>query len=182
MSKPAIAAVPLDDATLVAQAIDGNERAFATLYKRHVRYIAGVVHRVLGRDDELDDVLQEAFVDAHRALADLREHDGFRPWLARITIRRVHKRLARRHMMRRLASALEWVAPRVSDPSARAEVHALYRALDKLAPKLRIPWILHSIEGETLPDVARICEVSLATVKRRIAQAEVDLGEVAHGT
>ena len=179
--KPALAAVPVDDATLIAQALEGSDRAFATLYKRHARYLAGVVHRVLGRDDELDDVLQEAFLDASRALGSLRDPDGLRPWLAQITVRRVHKRLARRRLLRRLSSALEWVAPRVSDPAARAEVHALYRALDRLDPKLRIPWVLHEIEGETLPDVATICQASLATVKRRIAQAERELGEVADG-
>lgn len=160
-----------DDATLVAQALAGNDRAFAALYRRHARYVAGVVYRLLGSDAELEDVVQEAFVDASRALASLQEPAGFRAWLARIAINRVHKRFARRRRWRWLTGALEHVAPKVSDPATRAKVDALYEALEALPPKLRVPWTLHVVEGETLPEVATLCEISLATVKRRIAEA-----------
>jgi len=160
-----------DDATLVAQAIAGNERAFATLYRRHARYVAGVVYRLMGSDAELEDVVQEGFVDASRALSSLNDPSGFRPWLARIVVRRVHKRLARRRRWRFLMGAVKEVTPAVSDPKVRERVDALYEILGALDPKLRIPWTLHVIEGETLPDVATLCETSLATVKRRIAEA-----------
>jgi RNA polymerase sigma-70 factor (ECF subfamily) len=160
-----------DDATLVAQAIDGNERAFATLYRRHARYVAGVVYRLMGSDAELEDVVQEAFIDASRALSSLNDPGGFRSWLARIVVRRVHKRLARRRRWRWLLGAVADVVPKVSDPAVRERVDVVYEALDAIAPQLRIPWTLHVIEGQTLPEVAAICEVSLATVKRRIADA-----------
>ena len=42
---------------------------------------------------------------------------------------------------------------------------------DGCRAKLRIPWTLHAIDGETLPDVARLCDISVATAKRRIADA-----------
>lgn len=160
-----------DDATLVAQALAGNDRAFAALYRRHARYTAGIVYRLLGSDAELEDVVQEAFVDASRALASLQEPAGFRAWLARIVVRRVHKRLAKRRRFRFLVGALEHVTPTSSDPAHRESVDALYRVLGDLPPKLRVPWTLHVVEGETLPDVANMCETSLATVKRRIAEA-----------
>jgi RNA polymerase sigma-70 factor (ECF subfamily) len=160
-----------DDATLVAQAIAGNERAFATLYRRHARYVAGVVYRLMGSDSELEDVVQEGFVDASRALETLNDPAGFRPWLARIVVRRVHKRLARRRRWRWLVGSVGDVAAKVSDPAARERVDALYETLATIGPKLRIPWTLHVIEGQTLPEVAAVCELSLATVKRRIAEA-----------
>lgn len=172
---PRLAAVPPvvdDDATLVAEAIAGNERAFAMLYKRHARYVAGVVYRLMGSDAELDDVVQEAFVDASGALASLQDPEkGLRPWLARIAVRRVHKRFAKRRRWRWLLGAAGQVTPTSTDPRARQPVDALYEALDGLAPNLRVPWSLHHIEGETLPEVAKICDVSLATAKRRIAEA-----------
>jgi RNA polymerase sigma-70 factor (ECF subfamily) len=161
-----------DDATLVAQALAGNERAFSQLYRRHARYAAGVVYRLMGSDAELEDVIQEGFVDASRALASLQDAADFRPWLARIVVRRVHKRLARRRRFRWLVGAVFDVAPKVSDPRDREPADTLYELLDQVAPKLRIPWMLHMIEGETLPNVASICNVSLATVKRRIAEAD----------
>ena len=164
--------VVADDATLVAQALGGNERAFTALYRRYARYVAGVAYRILGTDAELDDVVQEAFCDASSALATLEEGDSFRPWLARITVHRIHKRLAKRRRWRWLVGEIQIVAPQVSDPRERARVDALYEQLEALAPDLRLPWMLHFIEGETLPDVARICDVSLATAKRRIAKAQ----------
>ena len=171
MVSRAVQEVVADDATLVAQAIDGNERAFALLYKRHARYVAGIAYRLLGSDADLDDVVQEAFVDASRALASLDDPAGLRPWLARIVVRRIYKRLARRRHFRWLLGAVEHVAPRVSDPAQREPVMALYRVLETMTPKLRVPWTLHVVEGQTLPEVAANCETSLATIKRRVTEA-----------
>jgi RNA polymerase sigma-70 factor (ECF subfamily) len=171
---PSLVALPggaSEDAALVASAIAGNERAFATLYRRHARYVAGVVYRLMGSDAELDDVVQEAFVDASRALASLEDPAGLRGWLATIAVRRVHKRFEKRRRWRWLVVHLEHVGTHVSEPRAREPVDALYEVLDTLPPDLRVPWSLHAIEGETLPEVAKLCGVSLATVKRRIADA-----------
>jgi RNA polymerase sigma-70 factor (ECF subfamily) len=166
-----LAAPEIDDATLVAGVIAGNEQAFTKLYRRHARYVAGVVYRLLGSDSELDDVVQETFCDALRAIEGLREPAGFRPWLARIAVRRVHKRLAKRRRWSWLKEGVSHVMPRVSDPADRQRVETLYAALDAMSPDIRIPWVLHVVEGELLEDVATMCEVSLATVKRRIAAA-----------
>lgn len=167
----AVQPVVPDDATLVAQSVAGNDRAFAALYRRHARYVAGVVYRLMGSDADLDDVVQEAFVDAAGALASLEDPAGIRAWLARIAVRRVHKRFAKRRRWRWLLGAAREVTPTSSDPRARQPVDALYEALDTLDPSLRVPWSLHFIEGETLPEVAKLCDVSLATAKRRIAEA-----------
>jgi len=172
----AVAAAPeIDDATLVADAIAGDPHAFARLYRRHARYVAGVVYRLLGSDADLDDVVQEAFCDALKALGDLRDPSGLRPWLARIAVRRVHKRLARRRRWAWFLDEARYVMPTISDPAERRRVEELYEALEGLAPDLRIPWVLHVVEGEHLPDVAVLCETSLATVKRRIATAATQL-------
>ncbi len=172
---PSLHEVAPGDDLLIEQSIAGNERAFATLYRRHARYVAGVVYRLLGSDSELDDVMQETFCDALKALSSLKDPAGLRPWLARIAVRRVHKCLIKRRRWRWLVDATEKVAPLSSDPAERERVEALYRALEELPPNLRVPWTLHAIEGETLPQVAVLCEISLATVKRRIAEASARL-------
>ena len=168
-------AVTADDASLVAQARAGSERAFEALYRRHVRYVAGVTYRLLGNDAEVDDVLQEAFLDAAGALAGLREPAEFRAWLVQIAIRRVYRRLASKRRWRWLRAEVETVTPPASDPQTRHRVQELYDALSRLPAKLRVPWTLHVIDGETLPDVARLCDISVATSKRRIADAAARL-------
>ena len=127
--------------------------------------------RLLGGDAEVDDVLQEAFLDAAGALAGLREPAEFRAWLVRIAVRRVYRRLAGKRRWRWLQADIQAVTPVVSDPQTRHRVQELYAALSRLPAKLRIPWTQHVIDGETLPEVGRLCDISLATAKRRVADA-----------
>lgn len=143
------------------------------LYAKHARYIAGVVHRILGgRDGEVDDIVQETFLDAFAGIARIDDPAAARAWLVTVAVRRTHRFLARR---RRRAIFAFWAteyAPRASDPRDRQPVDDLYEVLEHLPADLRVPWSLHRIEQLSLPETATYCEVSLATVKRRIADAE----------
>src|SRR5215470_14551684 len=59
----------------------------ADLFRRYARYVATIGLRLLGRDDELDDLVQDVFIEAHRGLHGLRTPDAIKGWLARITVR-----------------------------------------------------------------------------------------------
>jgi RNA polymerase sigma-70 factor (ECF subfamily) len=159
------------DAELAVRARTDDD-AFAELYTRYAPYVARVAFRLLGNDSEVDDVVQDAFLDARAGIAGLEDPMAVRAWLVAITVRRVHKLLARR----RRSAFCFWrnaeVAPRSSDPRDRQPVDDLYDALDRIPLDLRTPWVLSRVEQLTLPEVARACGVSLATVKRRIAEAE----------
>lgn len=168
---PRLTPIPDDDATLVVRAAAGDERAFGVLYRRHARYVAGVAFRLLGDEAELDDVVQETFVDAHGALASIRDGASLKGFLATITARKVARRIAKRQRQRWLASLFRWSAPRTDSQPVESEAFALYQALETVSVERRIPWTLHVIEGMTLPEVAGACGVSLATIKRRIAEA-----------
>ncbi|MBN1610577.1 MAG: RNA polymerase sigma factor [Polyangiaceae bacterium] len=165
------AVLPVDDAALVTRACAGDERAFSALYRRHVRYVAGVLYRLLRRDAELDDVLQQTFADAYVGVRSLRDRTDFRAWVARIAVRRASDCLASRRRRHLLARAVQPMMPRVSDPEARRDIENLYQVLDRLTPRLRVPWVLSAIQGETTEQVARLCSISLSTAKRRIARA-----------
>ena len=145
---------------------------FEALYAKHARYIAGVVHRLMGDDGELDDIVQETFVDAIEGLARLNDPLAVRAWLVTVAVRRTRRVLARRRRRMMFAFWAADFAPRSSDPRDRAAVDELYDALSRVPADLRIPWVLHRVEHLSLPETAAVCEVSLATVKRRIAEAE----------
>lgn len=145
---------------------------FEGLYAHHARYVAGVVHRLMGNDGEVDDIVQETFIDAIDGLRRLEDPAAVRAWLVTVAVRRTRRVLGRR---RRRAMFAFWVAdfaPRASDPRDRQPVDDLYDALGRIPEDLRIPWVLHRVEQLSLPETAQACEVSLATVKRRIADAE----------
>lgn len=146
------------------------------LYAKHARYIAGVVHRILGgRDGEVDDIVQETFVDAFAGIARIDDPTAARAWLVTVAVRRTHRFLARRRRRALFAFWAKDYGPRSSDPRDRQPVDDLYDALDHLPAEVRVPWSLHRIEQLSLPETAAYCEVSLATVKRRIADAEARL-------
>lgn len=175
MTVVSVAVAPIvleDDAALVERARAHDGAAFATLYARHSRTVARVAHRLLGDDGDVDDVVQETFVEAAASLDDLESGNAIRAWLVRVAVRRVHRLLARRRRRRVFAGLIAYVSARSSDPRDRQPVDELYDALDRIPQDLRVAWVLHRVEQLTLPDVAQVCEVSLATVKRRIADAE----------
>lgn len=172
---------PSADSLLWERLRAGDDEAFTAFYLRHARYIAGVVYRLVGQDEMLDDMVQETFVDAARAIGKLSDPARVRPWLATIAVRHVHRYLGRRGRARVNAEQLAQAAPPSSDPEGRERIVALYRALDDVDPELRVPWVLHHVEGHTLPEVAELCDTSLATIKRRIARAEERLGRRLHG-
>lgn len=148
---------------------------FDAIYAAHARYVAGVVHRLMGNDGELDDVVQDTFLDALDGLAALRDAGAVRAWLVTVAVRRTRRVLARRRRRAAFAFLFVGFGATVSDPRVRQPVDELYDELGRLPEDLRIPWTLHRIEAFKLDDAARACEVSLATVKRRIAEAEARL-------
>lgn len=165
-------AAPVTDEVLVERILRGDDAAFRQLYGRYARYVAGVVVRLMGDDLELDDVVQDTFVRAAERLDTLRSASHVRPWLVTIAVRFARERMRRRRRRGRLRQSYFHAAPTASDPRDRAPADELYSALDQLPDKLKVPWCLSRIEGEKLEDVATACDVSLATVKRRIAQAQ----------
>ena len=166
------ASASVDDARLVERARRDDEAAFRVIYARHCHYIAGVVYRLRGDDAELDDIVQDTFVDATGGIASLEDPSSLRRWLVVVAVRKVKTLLARRRRRNWFRWALVQLSPAASDPGDRRQVDELYDALDRLPVKLRVPWVLSRIADESLPEVAAACDTSLATVKRRIAEAE----------
>ena len=63
--------------------------ALAELFRRYAPYVATIASKLLGRDDgELDDLVQDVFIEAHRGLGQLRDAHAAKGWLARITVPR----------------------------------------------------------------------------------------------
>jgi RNA polymerase sigma-70 factor, ECF subfamily len=154
-------------------------RDFDAVFRRYSPYVARVGLRLLGNDSEVDDLVQDVFLEAHRGLDTLREPAALGGWLARICVRRATRRLRRR----RLLALVHWdaVAERelpfdaAASPEARAEVREVYRRLDRLPVDERVAWVLRHVEGESLDDMVLLCGCSKSTVQRRLRQAEARL-------
>lgn len=167
-----VPAAELSPEDLIHLAAAGDQRAFAVIYKNHARYVAGVAYRLLGHPAEVDDVVQDTFVAALRGLGQLQEPAALRRWLVIVATRQVQQRIAQRVRKYHLGNELLEVLRENTEFETATQVDDLYDALSRLDPKIRLPWILVRVEGQALGDAAEACEISLATLKRRVATAE----------
>jgi RNA polymerase sigma-70 factor, ECF subfamily len=149
---------------------------FDAVFRRYSAYVARVAVRLMGTDSELDDVVQEVFIEAHRGLQTLREPGAVRAWLARICVRRTVRRLRRRRLLSFLSldAMTETDEPLDpgSSPERQAEVRKLYRMLDAMPVEERVVWVLRHVEGESLDAIVVLCGCSKSTVQRRLRAAQ----------
>ncbi len=146
-----------------------------TLFRKYAPYVATIAMRLLGREDEVDDVVQDVFVAAIRGVGDVVDPEAIKGWLATVTVRAARRRLR----FRRLRGWL-WLEPALNyddvpapdaGPEERLLVARVYRALDHVPANCRIAWTLRHVEGQPLDRIAATCGCSLATTKRWIAAA-----------
>ena len=148
------------------------EEAFA----RFAPYVASIGLRILGRRDEVDDLVQDVFLVAARGLESLRDPSATKAWLATVAVRTARKKLRRRRLKMMLsldhAPDYEDVTDPAASPEVRAMLKSIYGTLDRLPADERIAWSLRYVEGEKLDRIALLCGCSLATAKRRINRAQ----------
>jgi RNA polymerase sigma-70 factor (ECF subfamily) len=145
-------------------------------FRLYAPYVARIGYRLLGRDSDIDDLVQDVFLAAHRGLSNLRQPEAIRGWLATVAVRKARRRLRRRRMWSMVGIGTDGpeavdVADPAATPEQRALVAQIYRLLDRLPVDQRIAWSLRFVDGQTLERVAELCGCSLATAKRRIKAA-----------
>jgi RNA polymerase sigma-70 factor (ECF subfamily) len=171
------------DAALVVAARAAEPWAREALFRRYTPMACGLALRLMGRDADIDDVVQDSFVAALRGLDRLKEPQAFAAWLASIVVQTTHKVLRRRRLARRLGLYrpepidADAIIARDAPPDAMVELRALYGLLEELPVRVRLPLVLRRVEGHSLDEVARLTGFSLATVKRAITEGERRLEE-----
>jgi RNA polymerase sigma-70 factor (ECF subfamily) len=176
------------DSALVLAARAGEKWAQEALFKRHARTVNGLAYRLLGRDDEVDDLVQEAFLAALRSLDRLENPQAFAAWLCSILVRTAHKTLRRRAMLTRLGLRRsapidpDAVVARNTPPDVRSELEAIYGVLDRMRPEVRVALVLQRVEGLSVPQISERMGLSVSTVKRRLAVAEKRLEQYTRQT
>ena len=155
---------------------------FDDVFRRHAPYVGAVVLQLIGRPGDVDDVVQDVFIQAHRGLSNLRDPAAVRPWLRRIAVRRSRRWLRKRWVRRWFGeSDVDMQAELVdsqASPEERAQVAHVYRQLDRLPRDERIVWVLRLVEGETLEAIADLLGCSVSTVQRRLKAAQAAMGDV----
>jgi RNA polymerase sigma-70 factor (ECF subfamily) len=166
------------DAVVVAAAQRGELRAQQLLFKRHAPMVNRLCFRLLGGREDLDDLVQDSFLQACRSLKTLENPGAFRGWLSGIVVRTAQNLIRRRRLMSRLGLrtaipvAIEDLIAPCAPLEAMFELTSIYRAVERLPPKVRIALVLRRIEGHQLEEVAELMGASLASVKRWLTEAD----------
>ncbi|MBB5020170.1 RNA polymerase sigma-70 factor (ECF subfamily) [Chitinivorax tropicus] len=173
------------DQQLVERAQHGDKRAFELLVNKYQRKLARLLSRFIRDPSEVEDVTQEAFIKAYRALPTFRGESAFYTWLYRIGINTAKNYLV--SMGRRApvnADVLddEEEGPTLSDrmpdmntPETelmnRQIVDTVNQAVEALPDELRTAITLREMEGLSYEDIASIMNCPIGTVRSRIFRA-----------
>ena len=168
--------VLVDDEALARAAINGQRAAAAAIWDRFSPFVRAILRRILGPDSEVNDLVQDVFLKIFKDIATLRDPRAFRAFVMQVATHAAISELRRRRVRRWLSLTRDGIVPDVSvravaSSPERLALSALYRLLDELDPESRSAFVLHHIEELELREVASAMEISLATVKRRLANA-----------
>ena len=172
------------DEELVARAQMGDKRAFDLLVVKYQQKVASLIARYMRDSSEVQDVTQEAFLKAYRALPRFRGDSAFYTWLYRIAINTVKNHLVAQGR-RPPGDDLEADVAEQMDMGGRLREHAtperelltdeiartVQAALDDLPDDLRTAIVLREIEGMSYEEIADAMECPIGTVRSRIFRA-----------
>lgn len=175
IAKPAPAQRWATAAELVDALLSAEPEAEQVLWDRYSRSVRAVLRRALGPRAEVEDALQEVFLRFFGALSGLREPSALGSFLIGIAVRVARGVLRKRRIKSwfRLTHDGEIPEQVEQDPAAeraRLAVARLYAILDTLDDESRLLFVLRHIEGLEIAEVAACLEISVATVKRRLAR------------
>lgn len=174
------------DEELVARSAGGDLESFNQLVIRWERPIYALAYRVIGREEEARDVVQEAFLRAYRSLGGFRGQAKFSSWLYRITLN-LCRDWIRRQKRAPFVDTPEGVdvielagehgpVESVEDLVARRDLGAIVtRAMSVLTDDQRTAIVLKEYQGLTFQEIADLQDCPLSTVKTRLYQGLVVL-------
>jgi len=177
-----VLAVDATDASLLAGAQGGNLFAFDEIVRRYQHRVYATALRIVRRHDLADDVTQEAFLRAHRALASYDRDRPFGPWICRIArnlaINHVRSPEAREEALDEAAFD-RFPAPASDGPlDAALEQEArsmLEEAIGRLPAEQRAVFVLRAFEDLSYNEIAEALDLSVGTVMSRLSRAREKL-------
>ena len=173
------------DAELVARVQRGDKRAFDLLVLKYQRKIMRLLSRMVREPSEVEDVAQEAFIKAYRALPQFRGDSAFYTWLYRIAINTARNWQSANHRRPTGSSIIETddnetfdqidnltdISTPESLMASRQVVDTVNAAIDALPEDLRTAIVLREIEGLSYEDIAQSMNCPIGTVRSRIFRA-----------
>jgi RNA polymerase sigma-70 factor (ECF subfamily) len=173
------AAVRDHDRDLAHRAASGDRGAQRELFQAQRAAVHHALFRILGSNRDLEDLIQDAFLEIFRALPSFRGESTLSRWCQTIATRVAYLAISRRRPQPvDLALVEEIVADDVDtqrQAMMREATRRLYAALERVEAKQRVAFALMVIDGRSLAEVAELTESTVIAVKTRVWRARKDL-------
>ncbi|GKS64734.1 RNA polymerase sigma factor [Nitrospira sp.] len=173
-----------DDAQLVARSLKHDHEAFGQLIERHASTIVSLAYRMVGNRAEAEDLAQEAFLTAFKALSTFRADSKFSTWLYRIGVNKCKDWLRAKRPGKGPADldvdeALDSLVAEMRTPerllSQQQVATQLEDAIARLPPLYREAFVMKHVEGLRYEEMEEILGVSSDTLKMRVYKGRLQL-------
>ncbi len=172
-----------DDPALVRAAQAGDQAAFGTIVRRYQRAIYRVAYGLTRRAADADDLAQEAFVRAYRAIGTFRADEPLYPWLSRITVNlayslfRQRKRRPEAELEPMLEAGHDWASAddTVEQVEGNEQLSQLRASFAELSPEHQAILVLRIMQDQSYDEIARTLNIPIGTVMSRLSRARAEL-------
>ena len=172
------------DKQLVERVKRGDKRAFDLLILKYQHKIISIVGRYLGDQNDVQDVSQETFIKAYRAIPNFRGESAFYTWLYRIAVNTAKNHLVSKsrrppnidvdiddgEFQNNSAVLRDNESPQASLATSQME-QVIFRSIENLPSELRIAVTLREFDGLSYEEIAKIMNCPVGTVRSRIFRA-----------
>lgn len=179
------------DQQLVERAQKGDKRAFELLVMKYQRKLGRLLSRMVRDAAEIDDITQEAFIKAYRALPQFRGESAFYTWLYRIAVNTAKNYLMAKGKREVIKSDIvdedgeimeDILMPHdIATPDAELQTKQIAKAVNEtveaLPEELRTAITLREIEGLSYEEIAQMMDCPIGTVRSRIFRAREAIAE-----
>jgi len=170
----------VEDVLLVDRCLTGEPAATRELFRRHRGRVHASLFRVLGGNRDMDDLLQEAFLQVFQSLRGWRAEASLSTWIDRVAVRVAYRYLSQKGRRVQtdtmddeepIAIAPSGVGPGTRRQLARDGVKRLYAVLDELSAASRLAFTLHEVDGRTIAETAKLVGSTVTATKLRVWRA-----------
>ena len=163
----------MDHSLALESALADREKGFEQLYQDHHRSIYSYLCRLVGDPKQAEDLTQDTFIKAHRALGRLPTNANVRAWLYRIATNTGLDWLRRRRLISwfPLFERDNHPATQVSFAETSLESISVQQALEQLPARYRVPLVLYACQGLSTREIAEILQCSRSSVKTKLYRA-----------
>lgn len=175
---------------LIQKAQKGDTNAFGTLVASYEKFIFNVACKMFSNSEDASDIAQEALIKAYKNIDKFDFNSSFSTWLYRITVNacidEMRKRKGRESISIDAEDEESGLAVQIEDTSLGAEerviqnetVSEVRAAIDKLSEEHKTVIILRDLQDMTYEQVAQTLDLSIGTVKSRLARARKSLKDI----